>query len=84
MYGLDFLFLTHTQVTKMSVVFNDIVYQRIFHMSRRSSMRIIFIFLGIKTLDCMYEEKLINLLMYLISHSNASIMWAEYIKLYVE
>ena len=33
-----------------------------FCMSRRSSMRIMYNFLDIKTLDCLYEEKLICLI----------------------
>ena len=61
MYGVDSLFLTRTQVTKMSVVFNN-VFRRIFRMSRRTSMRIIYNFMGIKTLDCIYEERLMCLI----------------------
>ena len=57
MYGLDFLFLTCTQVTKMSAVFNN-VFKRIFRMCRRTSVKIIYNSSDLKTLDCMNEERL--------------------------
>ena len=61
MHGSDSLFLTRTQVTKIPVDFNN-VFRKIFRISRHTSMRIINNFLGIKTLDCMYEEKLMCLI----------------------
>ena len=55
LYGVDSLFLRTEQVRKMSVSFN-IVFRHIFHMSKFSSMRAIYNFLGTKTLDCIYKE----------------------------
>jgi hypothetical protein len=55
-YGIDSVFLTIEQIHKMSVTFNT-VFRRIFHMSRSTSMRLIYNFLGIKTFDCLYDER---------------------------
>ncbi len=57
LYGVDSVFLKCNQIRKMSVAFNT-VFRRIFHMSKRSSMRVIYHYIGTKTLDCIYEERL--------------------------
>ena len=44
------------QIKRMSVAFNT-VFRRIFNMSKFSSMRIIYNFIGTKTLDCIYDER---------------------------
>ena len=60
LYGIDSICLKVEQVRKMSVVFNT-VFRRIFHMSRFSSMRLIYSYIGTKTLDYLYHERLISL-----------------------
>jgi hypothetical protein len=57
LYGIDSLFLKREQVRKLSVAFNS-VFRRIFHMSRFTSMRVIYNFIGTMSLDCLYEERL--------------------------
>ena len=55
------LFLKRAQIKRISVAFNT-VFRRIFHMSKYSSMRVIYHFIGTKTLDCLYEERLMCLI----------------------
>jgi hypothetical protein len=60
LYGIDSVFLKCEQIKRMSVAFNT-VFRRIFHMSKFSSMRLIYHFLGTKSLDCLYEERFVCL-----------------------
>ena len=61
LYGIDSVFLKRAQIKRMSVAFNT-VFRRIFHMSKYSSMRVMYHFIGTKTLDCLYEERLMCLI----------------------
>ena len=56
LYGVDSVSLMKGQIKRMSVAFNT-VFRRIFNMSKFSSMRIIYNFIGTKTLDCIYDER---------------------------
>ena len=56
LYGIDSVSLMTGQIRRMSVAFNT-VFRRIFKMSKFSPMRIIYNFIGIKTLDCLYDER---------------------------
>ena len=53
LYGIDSVSLMKCQIRRMSVA---LVFRRIFKMSKFSSMRIIYNFIGTKTLDCLYDE----------------------------
>jgi hypothetical protein len=60
LYGIDSVCLKCEQIRRMSIAFNT-VFRRIFHMSKFSSMRLIYHFIGTKTLECLYEERFVCL-----------------------
>ena len=77
LYGVDSIFITKDQIRKLSVAFNT-AFRRVFHMSRFSSMRLLYSFMGFKTLDCLYEERLMCLI------RNCSSSECELLRMYSE
>ena len=56
LYGIDSVSLMKCQIKRMSVAFKT-VFRKIFKMSKLSSIRIIYNFIGTKTLDCLYDDR---------------------------